>query len=174
MISQSEQLLVQPEQVADSEKAINDENDDDYEEVLVVATFQDFEESFITKNSEEIIFSNIDSSNPSCVIDGRFKFRGNYENSLGTNYLTNSLTHSFIHLLYEGTHLILKSDESHSIIGQTDCTLVFKLEKIEQNSDGTRILEPEQEGLEPKNNRNINRATKNVNKNEDIEEYMDL
>ncbi len=101
MSLRSERLLFQPEQVAGSEKAINDENDDEYEEVLVVATFQDFEESFITKNSEEIIFSNIDSSNPSCVIDGTFKFRGNYENSLGTKYLINSLTHSFIYSMKE-------------------------------------------------------------------------
>ncbi len=51
---------------------------------------------------------------------------------------------------------------------------MFKLEKIEQNSDGTRILESETVGLEPKNNRNISRATKNVNRNKDKDEYMDL
>lgn len=91
---QSEHRLVQ---VLGTEKAMNDENDDEYddeyEEVLVVATFQDFEESFITKTSEEIVFSNLDSSNPSCVIDGRFKFRGNYENSLGRNYITDNVSH---------------------------------------------------------------------------------
>ena len=68
----------------DAQIMTNDNYDDsEYEEVLIVATFQDVDESFTMKRSQEIAFSNVETSSPTCVIDGKFKFRGSYESALG-------------------------------------------------------------------------------------------
>jgi hypothetical protein len=131
------------EVVYDDQVPTNDdyEDNDEYEEVVVVASFHDLDESFILKNSTQIDFHGIGTSHPSCVIDGRFKFQGNYEHSLGIfNITTFTIQYSF-HLLYQGTQLLLTSEEQFSILDQTDRSLVFKLEGIEPKIVESNITE---------------------------------
>lgn len=154
--------VVYDDQLATNDDYEDDDDDDEYEEVVVVASFHDLDESFILKNATQIDFHGIETSHPSCVIDGRFKFQGNYEHSLGIfNITTFTIIQYSYHLLYQGTQLLLTSEEQFSILGQTDRSLVFKLEGIEPKIVESNITETT----------TITTTTTTENKED---EYMDL
>lgn len=67
---------------ADS-SAVEDFDDDEYEEVLVFVKFEDFADVNFFAESNQIVISNIEECSPKCSIDG-FSFAGTHNLNLGT------------------------------------------------------------------------------------------
>lgn len=67
---------------ADS-SAVEDFDDDEYEEVLVFVKFEDFADVNFFAESNQIVISNIEECSPKCSIDG-FNFAGTHNLNLGT------------------------------------------------------------------------------------------
>lgn len=65
----------------------NEEDNDEWEEVLVVATIANMDETLIFQNASQIQIEDLDGSKPTLVVDNTLKFKGTFERVLGTKLL---------------------------------------------------------------------------------------